>query len=148
MLDLTLELESTLSFLSLPFFLTLSFSSLFFSFVLFSNIPLSLRFIRSLFLVVLSIILSILWLDPIYFEKKWNHFNEKYSISNSPNTNIEIPLSERVSYASSKGFGYTVVNLIVLIFADFIIGILFFSLRAEIENILSRGKMSKGSRKI
>ena len=108
-----------------------------------SYIPLSLRFIRSLFLVVLSIILSILWLDPIYFEKKWNHFNEKYSISNSPNTNIEIPLSERVSYASSKGFGYTVVNLIVLIFADFIIGILFFSLRAEIENILSRGKMSK-----
>ena len=108
-----------------------------------SYIPLSLRFIRSLFLVVLSVILSILWLDPIYFEKKWNHFNEKYSISNSPNTNIEIPLSERVSYASSKGFGYTVVNLIVLIFADFIIGILFFSLRAEIENILSRGKMSK-----
>ena len=107
-------------------------------------IPITLKFVRSLFIVNLSLILSILWLDQKYFEKKWNHFNEKYSFTNKEeNGDIEISLSERISYALSKTIAYVIVDLIILIFADFIIGVVFFSLRKEVTVIIEKSKLSK-----
>ena len=108
-----------------------------------SYIPLPLRFVRSIFIIMLCIIISILWLDQKYFEKKWEHFNDKYSIVYSTEKKIEIPLGERTSYALGKNFGYVIVNLILLTAADFIIGFLFFNLREETENILRKTKMSQ-----
>ena len=92
---------------------------------------------------MLCIIISILWLDQKYFEKKWEHFNDKYSIVYSTEKKIEIPLGERTSYALGKNFWYVIVNLILLTAADFIIGFLFFNLREETENILRKTKMSQ-----
>ena len=107
-------------------------------------IPITLKFVRSLFIVNLSLILSILWLDQKYFEKKWNHFNEKYSFTNKEeNGDIEISLSERISYALYKTIAYVIVDLIILIFADFIIGVVFFSLRKEVTVIIEKSKLSK-----
>ena len=108
-----------------------------------SYIPLPLRFVRSIFIIMLCIIISILWLDQKYFEKKWEHFNDKYSIVYSTEKKIEIPLGERTSYALGHNFGYIIVNLILLTAADFIIGFLFFNLREETENILRKSKMSQ-----
>ena len=108
-----------------------------------SYIPLPLRFVRSIFIILLCIIISILWLDQKYFEKKWEHFNDKYSIIYSTEKKIEIPLGERTSYALSKNFAFVIVNLIILTFADFIIGYLFFNLREETEQILRKSKMSQ-----
>ena len=108
-----------------------------------SYIPLPLRFVRSIFIIMLCIIISILWLDQKYFEKKWEHFNDKYSIVYSTEKKIEIPLGERTSYALGKNFGYVIVNLILLTAADFIVGFLFFNLREETENILRKTKMSQ-----
>ena len=108
-----------------------------------SYIPLTLRLIRSLFLFILSIILSILWLDQKYFEDKWNHFNEKYSLLSSQDEKVEIPLSERISYALSHTITSVIVDLILLIFADFIVGIVFFKIREEVEKLLEKSKLSK-----
>ena len=108
-----------------------------------SYIPLTLRLIRSLFLFILSIILSILWLDQKYFEEKWNHFNEKYSLLSSQDEKVEIPLSERISYALSHTITSVIVDLILLIFADFIVGIVFFKIREEVEKLLEKSKLSK-----
>ena len=108
-----------------------------------SYIPLTLRLIRSLFLFILSIILSILWLDQKYFEEKWNHFNEQYSLLSSQDEKVEIPLSERISYALSHTITSVIVDLIILIFADFIVGIVFFKIREEVEKLLEKSKLSK-----
>ena len=108
-----------------------------------SYIPLELRFVRSIFLFILSIIITILWLDQKYFEKKWEHFNDKYSLSTTFERDFEISLGERIGYALGTNFGYVIVNLIFLIVADFITGIIFFNLRSDVEKILDKGKMSK-----
>ena len=99
-------------------------------------IPLTIKIIRSLFLVVLSLILSILWLDQKYIQKKWEHFNDKYSLLTTEEKNISIPLSERISYALSHTIVHVIVDLIVLIFADFIIGVAFFKIREEGDEII------------
>ncbi len=98
-------------------------------------IPLTIKLIRSLFLVALSFILSILWLDQKYIQKKWEHFNDKYSLLTSEEKKISIPLSERISYALSHTIVHVIVDLIVLIFADFIFGVAFFKIRKEGEEI-------------
>ena len=98
-------------------------------------IPLTIKLIRSLFLVALSFILSILWLDQKYIQKKWEHFNDKYSLLTSEEKKISIPLSERISYALSHNIVHVIVDLIVLIFADFIFGVAFFKIRKEGEEI-------------
>jgi len=94
-------------------------------------IPLTIKLIRSLFLVALSFILSILWLDQKYIQKKWEHFNDKYSLLTSEEKNISIPLSERILYALSHTIIHVIVDLIILIFADFIFGVAFFKIRKE-----------------
>ena len=109
-------------------------------------IPLSLRFIRSLFIFMLSIILSILWLDQKYFEKKWNHFSDKYSFMNKDESIFnkeEVSLSERIAYAASKTIVHIIVDLIVLIFGDFIIGIVFFSIREKVIKVLEKKNAKK-----
>ena len=106
-------------------------------------VPLPLRFIRSLFLVMLSFILNILWLDQKYFEKKWEHFKNKYSLLASEVNNITISRSERILYALSHNIKYIIIDLIIVIFADFIIGVVFFSIRDEVEEIMEKNKPSK-----
>ena len=108
-----------------------------------SYIPLALRFVRSIFLFILSIVITILWLDQKYFEKKWEHFNDKYSLSSTLKKDFEISLGERISYALGHNIGNAIVNLIFLIVADFLVGILFFNLRNDVKKIQEKGKMSK-----
>ena len=69
-------------------------------------------------------------------QKKWEHFNDKYSLLTSKEKNISIPLSERISYALSHTIVHVIVDLIVLIFADFIIGVAFFKIREEGDEII------------
>ena len=130
-------------FLSIKQHIINYFSELTFCNITISYIPLELRFVRSIFLFILSIIITILWLDQKYFEKKWEHFNDKYSLSTTSQNDLEISLGERIGYALGTNFGYVIVNLIFLIVADFITGVIFFNLRSDVEKILDKGKMSK-----
>ena len=124
----------------------------FFGIITFCNmtknyIPLTIKIIRSLFLVVLSLILSILWLDQKYIQKKWEHFNDKYSLLTTKEKNISISLSERISYALSHTIVHVIVDLIVLIFADFIIGVAFFKIKEEGDEIIELIKKGGNYRK-
>ena len=108
-----------------------------------SYIPLELRFVRSIFLFILSIVITILWLDQKYFEKKWDHFNDKYSLSSTFQNDFEISVGERIGYALGNNIGNAIINLIFLIVADFLTGIIFFNLKSDVEKIQEKGKMSK-----
>ena len=108
-----------------------------------SYVPLELRFVRSIFLLILSIVITILWLDQKYFEKKWEHFNDKYSLSSTFQKDFEISLSERISYALSNNIGNSIVNLIFLLVGDFIVGAIFFNLRNDVEKLVKKNKINK-----
>ena len=108
-----------------------------------SYIPLTMRFVRSLFIIALGFIVNIVWLDQKYFEKKFNHFNDKYGIINSSKTELKISYGERFSYAFSHTKIYGLISFVILTLADFIIGCLFFGFRNEVEKVLVKNKTSK-----
>ena len=108
-----------------------------------SYVPLELRFVRSIFLFILSIVITILWLDQKYFEKKWEHFNDNYSLSSTFQKNFEISLVERISYALVNNIGNSIVNLIFLIVGDFIVGAIFFNLRNDVQKLVKKNKVNK-----
>lgn len=87
-----------------------------------SYIPLPIRIIRSLFLVVLSFLLCILFLDQKYYSKKFKYFNEKYKLIAGTTDGVTITPEEVVGGVPSGelwsySFSHTFVNgLIVLLF--------------------------------
>ena len=94
-----------------------------------SYIPLSIRLIRSLFMLVLSFLLNILWLNHTYYENKFEYFNEKYTLIHSETDEVIIPSGEKISYAISNTFGKAMITFVIEIVVQFIIGFFFFSLR-------------------
>jgi len=97
-----------------------------------SYIPLSMRIIRSLFLFILSFVFNILFLNQNYYEKKFNHFNEKYSLIHAESLDIKISTGEKIGYAFSNTFATSMISFILLIITNFIIGFIFFSIRKEV----------------
>ena len=116
-------------------------------------IPLPIRFIRSLFFIVLSFILNTLFLTQKYFSKKFNYFNGEYKllVTKTDELNIEldeitdsdIPTMELWKYA----FNHTIVNaiivFIILIVVQLIIGIIFFSLRSSVMETIRSNNLSE-----
>ena len=99
-----------------------------------SYIPLPMRIIRSLFIFVLSFIFNILFLNQNYYEKKFNHFNEKYTIIHADNMEIKISTGEIIGYAFSNTFITAMISFILLIISNFIIGFIFFSIRNKVKD--------------
>ena len=109
-----------------------------------SYIPLTMRLIRSLFIICLSFIVNIVWLDQKYFEKKFNHFDSKYTLNNSSQKNaINVPLGEKISYAFSHTIVYAIIGFLILTLADFLVGYLLFGFRDEVVKILVKKNTSK-----
>ena len=101
-----------------------------------SYIPLTIRVIRSIFILFLSFVFNILFLNQSYYEKKFNHFNDKYTFIHSENSELAVSTGERISFALSNTFAYALVSFILLLIVNLIIGFLFFSVRKKIiENI-------------
>ena len=112
-----------------------------------SYIPLSMRIIRSLFLFILSFIFNILFLNQNYYENKFIHFNEKYTLIHAENLDIKISTGEKVGYALSNTFSTSMISFILLIISNFTIGFIFFSIRKDIydstkslDDLLSKAK--------
>ena len=97
-----------------------------------SYIPLSIRLTRSLFMVILSFILNILWINQTYYENKFEHFNKEYSIINSETPDINIPLKKKIIYSINNTFTNAIINFAILLLVQFLLGIIFFSARKNI----------------
>ena len=100
---------------------------------------------------ILAFLLNILFLNQNYFLEKFNYFNENYKLI-SVNTDDykikadeisdeEIPSGKFFSYA----FSHTIINAIIvfaiLLVVQFIIGIVFFSLRKSVVNVIKRNDL-------
>ena len=97
-----------------------------------SYIPLSIRLIRSLFMIILSLVLNIIFLNQTYYDNKFDYFNKEYIIINSETDDINIPSGKRITYAVKNTFGKAVISFIILLAVQFIFGIVFFSVRKSI----------------
>ena len=115
-----------------------------------SYIPLPIRFIRSIFMIILSFLLNILFLNQNYFSKKFKYFNEKYKLITIKTDEYtlesyeiaNIPSSELSAYA----FQHTIINAIivflVLLIVQFILGIIFFSLRNSVSEVIKKNDLN------
>jgi hypothetical protein len=109
-----------------------------------SYIPLSIRLIRSLFMIILSLVINILFLNQTYYDNKFDYFNKEYIIINSETDDINIPSGKRITYAVKNTFGKAVISFIILLAVQFIFGIVFFSVRKSI----IKAKMKKSHKVI
>jgi hypothetical protein len=82
----------------------------------------------------LSFIFNILFLNQNYYEKKFNHFNEKYTLIHAENLDIKIPTGKEIEYAFSNTFATSMISFILLIITNFIIGFIFFSFRKDVND--------------
>ena len=88
----------------LKYFIILVLSINYFSFItcctiIKSFIPLTMRVIRSLFIIFLSFFFNILFLNQSYYEKKFVHFNDKYKFIHA-DQHIKILFGKKVCFFS------------------------------------------------
>lgn len=108
-----------------------------------SYIPLSVRFMRSIFLFILSFLLNIIWLDQSYYEEKFDHFNEKYQLILAETDDISISTSEKVSYAFKHAYPGALISFCIVIIVQLLLGLIFFSLRGDIKKVMKRRNIQK-----
>jgi hypothetical protein len=116
-----------------------------------SYIPLPIRIIRSLFLVILSFLFSILFLDQKYYSKKFKYFNEKYKLVAGTTDGVTItpeevaggvPSGELWKYSFTHTFVNGLIVFVLLLVAQFLIGVAFFSLRNKVIEVLKKNDTS------
>ena len=105
-----------------------------------SFIPLPIRLIRSLFMIILSFILNILFLNQEYYDSKFSYFDKEYTIINSETGDIFIPNGKKIAYAVKHTFVKALISLVILLVVQFLFGIIFFSVRKSL--IKARAKKS------
>ena len=69
---------------------------------------------------------NILFLNQSYYEKKFNHFNNKYAFIHSEESDLAISAGERINFALANTFVYALISFILLLIVNLIIGFLFF----------------------
>ena len=91
-----------------------------------SHIPFPIKLIRSLFMIITSFVINVLWLNQTYYEKKFEYFNKEYNILYSEN-DISIPTGKKIGYAIGKTFAKALLSFVILLVVQLLLGIIFFS---------------------
>ena len=63
-----------------------------------SYIPLTMRVIRSIFILFLSFMFNILFVDQTYYEKKFNDFNDKYKFIHDKDLDLTVSTGQKISF--------------------------------------------------
>ena len=108
-----------------------------------SYIPLTIRIIRSIFIIFLPFVFNILFLNQTYYEKKFAHFNDEYKLIQAEDPDLKVPTGERISFSLSKAFVYDLISFLLLLIVNLIIGFLFFSVRIKIIENIRNNDISK-----
>jgi len=118
-----------------------------------SYIPLPIKLIRSLFMIILALLVNILFLTQNYFLKKYKYFNQNYKILANKNDEFvvtpeevnedNIPTGKLISYAISNGFLYAVIDFAILLVIQFLLGIIFLRLRNKLLELVQIKDINK-----
>ena len=101
-------------------------------------------------MIILSFLLNILFLNQNYFSKKFKYFNEKYRLITIKTDEYtlesyeiaNIPLNELWVYAFQHTFINAIIVFFVLLLAQFILGIAFFSLRNSVVEVIKKNDLN------
>ena len=96
-----------------------------------SFVPFSMKVIRFLFFIGFNFFLNSLFLTQKYFKKKYNFFNEKYSLELTEENYNKINTKEQFIYALEHCVIYSLICFIIIILVQFLINYLFFNLRKK-----------------
>jgi len=118
-----------------------------------SYVPLPIKLIRSVFMIILAFLVNILFLTQNYFLKKYKYFNQNYKILANKNDEFvvtpeeineeSIPTGKLISYAICNGFLYAIIDFVILLVAQFLLGIIFFALRNKVLEIVQKKDVYK-----
>ena len=103
-----------------------------------SYIPLTIRIIRSIFILFLSFVFNILFLNQSYYEKKFTYFNDKYKLIHVEDPDLKVSTGERIGFALSNTFVYALVSFLLLLIINLI-----FSVRNKIIENIRNNDISK-----
>ena len=97
-----------------------------------SFVPFSMKVTRFLFFLGFNFFLNSLFLTQKYFTKKYNFFNEKYSLELTEENYNKINNKEQFIFALEHCIIYSVICFIILMLVQFLINYLFFNLRKKV----------------
>ena len=97
-----------------------------------SFVPFSMKVIRFLFFIGFNFFLNSLFLTQKYFKKKYNFFNEKYSLELTEENYNKINTKEQFIYALEHCIIYSLICFIIIMLVQFLINYLFFNLRKKV----------------
>ena len=71
-----------------------------------SYLPLTKRVIRSIFILFLSFVFNILFVNQAYYEKKFNDFNDKYKFIHDKDSDLAMSTGKRLNFELENTFIY------------------------------------------
>ena len=83
-----------------------------------SYIPLTKRVIRNIFILFLSFVFIILFVNQAYYEKKFNDFNDKYKFIYDKDSDLAVSTGKRLSFELENTFIYTLACFILIIIVN------------------------------
>ena len=95
-------------------------------------VPFEMKVIRFIFILSLNLFLNSLFLTQKFFKKKYNFFNEKYSLEQTDENYGIINLREQFIFALKHCVIYSLICFIIIIFVQFVMNYSFFNLRKKI----------------
>ena len=119
-----------------------------------SYVPFPLRITRSIFMIILSFLFNVLFLNQNYYLKKFKYFNQKYKLIAGITDGItilpeevsgDIPSSELWKYSLIHTLVYSIIVFLLLLVAQFLIGICFFSMRTKVIEVVKSNNTSNAN---
>ena len=108
-----------------------------------SFVPFSMKIIRFLFFVGLNFFLNSLFLTQKYFNKKYNFFNDKYSLDSTDENYNKINTKKQFIFALEHCIIYSLICFIIIMIVQFLINYLFFNLRKKLWIIITHSNNDK-----
>ena len=119
-----------------------------------SYVPFPLRITRSIFMIILSFLFNVLFLNQNYYIKKFKYFNQKYKLIAGITDGItilpeevsgDIPSSELWKYSLIHTLVFSIIVFLLLLVAQFLIGICFFSMRTKVIEVVKSNNTSNAN---
>ena len=101
-----------------------------------SYVPKFIMGIRSLFMIVFVFFVNAMFLSQDYYDKKFTHFNQKYSLVPGYGK-IKISGSEKFNYGFSHTAAYAFYTFLIFLIVQLIFGIFVFSVRKELTELFN-----------
>ena len=108
-----------------------------------SLVPAAMKIVRFLFFISLNLFLNSLFLTQKYFKKKYDFFNEKYSLEKSEENYGKINDKEKFIFAIKHCYIFSIICFGIITLVQFLINYNLFNLRKKVWHIIKKSNNEK-----